>query len=385
MAGSGYSAAAAGDERRTQLEAQRQQGLRPNAPGYFDTPTLSIGKRVRVVKADRSFRACIDCVDEDAQAVDVSFLPAASGRSGKDDAGAEEEEATFAASEIRPLEAFEVSSIEEKLRGFAADLYAASLKTKEEANVLFKLKDFEAAIEHYSLAIDELKRFRPAAALAESQPSQSAAVLVNQGGMLVLGRVERLSEDESKADVCITKEDGSTALVTGAPLRTLVPVHESHLQLHSSLYMNRARSQTQLGRQQGAAQDLSMVLALWRPRLLLRQSSSAAAGSCDDAAAVSEACEQLVKAYYLRAKTRLARFRFEAANADIAEARGLQPTTANERLLQQLEREILVAQKEYVRSNKVLAREMAKFADAAMSNMDEAALAALGSGGGGGL
>merc|ERR1712157_132054 len=88
--------------------------------------------------------------------------------------------------------------------------------------------------------------------------------------------------------------------------------------------------------------------------------------------------EQLTKAYYLRAKTRLSRLKIEPARADLRAAWSLEPPEVTAKLLRQLERDIDFAQKERVRSNKRIAKEIAKIADAAMSKLDGAQLQALG-------
>merc|ERR1712167_474483 len=122
-------------------------------------------------------------------------------------------------------------------------------------------------------------------------------------------------------------------------------------------YMNRSRSLSQLGHSQEAAQDLSVVIGLW--------------GAALDG---QEKREQLTKAYYLRAKTRLSRMRIAQARADVRSAWALEPPAATAKLLKQVEREIDIAEKEKIRSNKRIAKEIANFADTAMSQMDGAQL-----------
>eukprot|EP00439_Symbiodinium_sp_Y106_P073214 s828_g13.t1 len=143
------------------------------------------------------------------------------------------------------------------------------------------------------------------------------------------------------------------------------------LRAEGSLHLNRSRALAQLGHQAEAAQDLSIVISLW--------AAHAAAGS--PRIGKDEECkEQLVKAFYLRAKTRMSRQRIEPARSDLAAAAALRPAEATAKLLRQAERELEAVQKEKVRSNKKLAKEIAKFADSAMSGLSEAELAALGAG-----
>jgi len=296
---------------------------------------------------------------------------------GQDDVTAEEEE-TIPAAKVQPLEEFEIRSVTDRLHDFVEDLHGAAAAAKENGNKLFKLKDYDAAAQLYGCAIDELRRFRTPKAGAECW------VLMNHGGGLVLGSVRNVDAETAKADValyCLDEEQ--LFLYRGAPWRVLIPVHEDHLALHSSLYTNRAKSLVQLGRHQEAAQDLTVTIGLWAARdegarrgggKLARQLSSSE---------VAEQKEQLTKAYYLRAKTRLSRLKLDPARRDLNEAKSLQPTGPITGLLQQLERDIHLAHKDQVRSNKCIAKAVAKWADQAMTNLDTSALAALDANSGG--
>jgi len=131
--------------------------------------------------------------------------------------------------------------------------------------------------------------------------------------------------------------------------------------------MNRARGLAQLGHQQDAAQDLTVAIALW--------TASDQAGANMSA---EECKEQLIKCFCLRARTRLARMRVEAARTDVTAAWALEPSDASGKLLRQLESEVGAAQREQTRSNKRLAKEIAKFADGVMSGLSREQLEALG-------
>merc|ERR1719203_300838 len=201
---------------------------------------------------------------------------------------------------------------------------------------------------------------------------------MNQGGALVLGSVRSVDSSAQKADVALYRPDVDQIQVfSGAPWRALIPVHEEHLALHCSLYMNRAKSLVQVGCHQEAAQDLTVAIGLWAAHDEGARRGGGRLARQLSAAEKAEQQEQLAKAYYLRAKTRLARMKLEPARGDLREARALQPPAAMLGVLQQLERDIEVAHKEQVRSNKHIAKEVAKWADKAMSNLDASALAAL--------
>lgn len=340
-------------------EQKRQHGIRPIQPSYYETPLLSVGKRVRVRRpADvdgRAHRADIDYVDEAAGTVDVVYLEKGVGAT----TGGEAEE-TVPASAISALESVEVEAAEERQRAFDDNLYAAAAAMKEGANTLFKMKDYEAAIEHYGHAIAGMRRFQPRGLDVES------CVLVNQSGTLVVGGARLadsgLASGDERADVLLRQPGGAGGqqlqVLKGVPWRVLIPVHTGQLLLHSSLYMNRARGLAQVGRHQESAQDLSVAIGLWT-----------ATGTT-----LAYRREQLTKAYYLRAKARLVRMRVGPARADVREAWALEPAEATAKLLRQVEREIDAAQKEQARSNRKLAKEIANFAESAMQHLDGAAL-----------
>lgn len=248
------------------------------------------------------------------------------GASADTDAGREPEEDTVPVHAVRPLEPFEVKSEGVWQVAFQDDFYATVAELKEGANTLFKIKDYDAAIAYYGIAIDKLRDLRT---------SDLSTVMLIHGGTLVPGRVGTLNSKSQKATVTIQQPCSSQSHEVSVPVRTLIPAHERHLVLQGSLYMNRARSLTQLERNQEAAQDLSVVICLW-----------------DMCGTGTERQEQLTKAYYLRAKTRLSRMKIEPTRADVRAAWSLEPPEATAKLLRQLEREVSLAEKEKIRSNK---------------------------------
>eukprot|EP00927_Polykrikos_kofoidii_P032486 TRINITY_DN27663_c0_g1_i2.p1 TRINITY_DN27663_c0_g1~~TRINITY_DN27663_c0_g1_i2.p1 ORF type:complete len:576 (+),score=130.64 TRINITY_DN27663_c0_g1_i2:114-1841(+) len=353
-------------EEKETMEQMRQQGVRPNKPLYNDTPLVSVGKQVRVEMAGCCRRAVIDCIDEGDKTVDVTCCGMGDGTENT-----EQEEATVPFTAIRALEDFEVNS-EDLHRALMEDLYSGAALAKEHGNKLFKMKDYEAAAHLYGQAIDELYEFQ------EPQPGSDCWVLMNQGGALVLGSVRSVNVEAEKAEVALYRTDVDQIQVfKGAPWRTLIPVHEDHLVLHSSLYTNRAKSLVQLGRNQEAAQDLTVTIGLWAARDEGARRGGGKMTRSVSATEVAEQREQLTKAYFMRSKTRLARMKLEQARSDVKEAKSLEPAAAMISLLQQLERDIDSAQKEQVRSNKKIAKEVAKWADKAMSGMNDTALAAM--------
>jgi len=289
-----------------------------------------------------------------------------------DEPDAQEEEATVPAAAVRPLEEFELLPASAREAAFASSLYAAAKVVKEDGNTLFKLKDYDSAARLYGSAVDALRHFQA------PKPGIEAWVLMNHENALVLGSVRSVDVEGKKAEVAFYRPDKDQLQVYPAVAwRALIPVHEEQLSLHCSLYVNRAKSLVQVGCHQQAAQDLTVAIGLWAAHDEGARRGGGRLARPLAAEEVVEQREQLTKAYYLRAKTRLARLKLEPARSDLREAKALEPPTAMRGLLAQLERELELAQREQVRSNKHIAKEVAKWADQAMSQLDPSALAAL--------
>ncbi|CAE7559731.1 rnhA [Symbiodinium natans] len=270
-------------------------------------------------------------------------------------------EATVSADSLRPKLSNKRPLEDEELCFDDAFETLGAQGAKDVGNLLFKLGDMEAAAEFYTRGLKLLE------SCAGSAQDNVEWVLANRHGSLQPARVVcRGAADRLDLKLCGTGE-----VIEGIPGSAVLGVRLEQLMLQGSLHLNRSRALTQLGHQAEAAQDLSIVISLW--------ATHSAAGS--PRVAKDEECkEQLVKAYYLRAKTRLSRQRIEPARNDLAAAAALRPGEATAALLRQAERELEAVQKEKVRSNKKLAKEIAKFADAAMSGLEclEDALRLLG-------
>jgi len=110
--------------------------------------TISCGNVVRVVRSDVARRAIISFVDDDAKTVDVMFtLP---------DGNTQEEEG-IPMSFVRPLLKCETESALPSIPNILSNFFQASSNLKEQGNELFKLKDFDAAQERYTLVIEAFK------------------------------------------------------------------------------------------------------------------------------------------------------------------------------------------------------------------------------------
>ncbi|CAE7035799.1 rnhA [Symbiodinium sp. CCMP2592] len=367
-------------------EGLRQRGVRPLRPAYHETPLCSIGKTVRVhLPSGQIRRAIVEYVNEDGT-VDVAFAgDSVSLAEAPKDMGATE--ATVAADSLRPLHDEELSLDDDK----AFEGPGAAQRAKEVGNLVFKLGDMEAAAELYARALKVLERCEDGVewVLANRHGSLQPA-RVCRGPRLrrrsrLCGHPARIAticqrrwrpavaerSPDSAPDRIDLKFCGTDEVLQGVPLSAVLGVRLDQLLLQGSLHLNRSRALAQLGHQAEAAQDLSIVISLW--------AAHAAAGS--PRIGKDEECkEQLVKAFYLRAKTRMSRQRIEPARSDLAAAAALRPAEATATLLRQAERELEAVQREKVRSNKKLAKEIAKFADSAMSGLSEAELAALGAG-----
>ncbi|CAE7420830.1 rnhA [Symbiodinium necroappetens] len=367
-------------------EKLRQRGLRPLRPAYHETPLTSIGKTVRVnLPSGQIRRAIVEYVNEDGT-VDVAFAGASVNLAeAPKDMGATE--ATVAADSLRPLHDEELSfEDEEAFEGPGAQ------RAKEVGNLVFKVGDMEAAAELYARALKVLERcedgvewvlanrhgsLQPARVCRGPRLRRRSRLCGHPARIATVWRCQRRRpavaerSPDSAPDRVDLKFCGTDEVLHGVPLPAVLGVRLDQLLLQGSLHLNRSRALAQLGHQAEAAQDLSIVISLW--------AAHAAAGS--PRIGKDEECkEQLVKAFYLRAKTRMSRQRIEPARSDLAAAAALRPAEATATLLRQAERELEAVQKEKVRSNKKLAKEIAKFADSAMSGLSEAELAALGAG-----
>jgi len=306
-------------ERSDNIPQRRQQqravlGRRQDEP----VPLLSIGNTVRVkTKEGQSAKSMITYIEdhEDPTEVEVEI--------DRKDGGVED--LVVRHYDVSELEAFERRSDRETTALLEQNSSFALYTLKDEANILFKLKDYVAAAEHYSKAIDFLSR------------RQSPFVVFSCGGSLVAQTVTWVGSSAKAGERQIEASQ-------------VVNVHDVNAQ--TPLYLNRARAYALLQKQQLAAQDLTMAIAIW-----------------DHFPNHPERPAKLCKAYYLRARSRLARNKFEAARQDCQACWQLEaPDTSS--LLRQLERDIEVQQQEFLRSNKKIAKEVAKWADSAFSQME---------------
>ena len=294
-----------------------------------DEALLSCGRCVRVARPDRARRAMITFVDEDAKTVDVLYpKPSSSSKQ-------EEEEEGVPIKYIQALEDFELSlgqMAEESVFKFAS-------AAKEKGNLLFKMKDFDAAAELYSAGISKF---------ASRNIQSGDQVLVRQ-------------EDSEKAKANLTRSavlsvdaEGLCELSNGleVPASELLPICQELLPLHTSLYMNRARCRQNLGRHKEASQDLTAVLGLWSAadKRLLQADPE-----------MKEAEEKgLYTAEYLRSRSRLARGLARAAAQDVKDALARSPPAATVKQLKQLKTEVQAAQEKQRQVNGPLAKELAK-------------------------
>lgn len=292
------------------------------------TELISCGSLVRVVKPDRSRRATIMFVDEDAGTVDVMY----SNAKGKD-----EEEEGLPLKNIQALLPFELTPKTDEANLFKESLWKAGSAAKEEGNALFKLKDFEAAAERYSAIVDGF-----------AQKPRTA-------GQQVLAIREENGKAMLKVDVIRDCDrDGSCDLMSGAevPAKSTLPIVQELAPLQSAAHMNRARCRQSLGLHCEAAQDLSVVLGLWGA---VDKRMLAADPEMKDAET-----KGLYTAHYLRAKSRLARGYVKQASSDVKDALARDPPAATVKQLRELKTQIQAALEEHRRVNGPLAHELAK-------------------------
>lgn len=294
---------------------------------------LSCGRAVRIAKPNRARRAIISFVDEDEGTVDVMYP-----RWG----GGEEEEEGLKTKFVQKLLDFELAGGAAKGaddQAFKDNFYKAALATKEEGNQLFKLKDFEAAHERYSVGAEAFRR-RPRA------PGTQVLVVTQNGGKTTL-------EETSVASV---DAEGTCELRNGAEVSAseTLPVLQELLPLQTSLHMNRARCCQNLGMHLEAAQDLTAVLGLWKAadRRMLEA----------DAEMKEAEAKGLYTAGYLRGRSRLALGLVKQAAGDVRDALARSPPAATVKQLRELKAEVQAAQEKYRQVNSPLSKELAKLA-----------------------
>ncbi|CAK8986956.1 unnamed protein product [Durusdinium trenchii] len=291
-----------------------------------DEALLSCGRCVRIARPDRARRAMITFVDEDAKTVDVLYpKPRSSSQ--------EEEEEGVPIKYVQSLEGFELlSPVEDTVFKFGS-------AAKENGNLLFTMKDFEAAAEFYSSGI---------AKFASRNIQRGDQVLVRQVDS------EKAKTTLIQSTVLSLDAEGLCELSNGCevPATELLPICQELLPLHTSLYMNRARCRQNLGRHKEASQDLTAVLGLWSAadKRLLQADPE-----------MKEAEEKgLYTAEYLRSRSRLARGLARAASQDVKDALARNPPAATVKQLKQLKAEVQAAQEKQRQLNGPLAKELAK-------------------------
>jgi molecular chaperone HtpG len=286
---------------------------------------ISCGNLVRVVKQDRSRRANISFVDEDAGTVDVMY----SGSKEEDEEGVP----IKAVQALLPFELGQGAAEQD----FKSTFYKTANSVKDEGNQLYKLKDFEAASERYSQII--------CAYMSQPRAGRQVLVVSEENGKAFLKSVGVLNCDA----------EGMCELSNGMEVQTYatLPVDDKGgLPLQTAAYMNRARCRQSLGEHCEAAQDLSVVLGLW---------NAADKGMLEaDPEMKKDEVKGLYTAQYLRAKSRLARGFVKQASADVRDALARNPPPATVKQLRELKAQVQAAMEEHKRVNGPLARELAK-------------------------
>jgi len=347
---------------------------------------LSIGSLVRVAGDEHSRRGMITFVDEVAGTVDVLYCstnPSKRTTVGTEDNELEAEGLPIAS--VSPLLEFEIDAGSDKATELAScidkDFLPVALQLKEEGNTLFRLKDFEAADERYTLAIDAMRR-RP---LHAGQWVLRAACLDSGSKpclrpMLIRRVSQPLGTSDWGSRRCLLSDGSRCTAATVLPvfgLSSLRPTLEQirafrrvtdpvldkisalaelpavqPVSLQATAYANRARCRFALGFHRMAAQDLTVVFGIWdcldhaRPHTDVETSEAILLGLCT--------------AGYLRAKTRSVRGLGKAAAVDVREALARRPPLAVARQLEKLQTEVCTKVGERHRVQEPLARELAK-------------------------
>jgi len=288
-----------------------------------DTPLLSVGNTVRVLKQDIARRAMISFIDEDDGTADVIYQSAAGDEGGTAPAGEEEDEETVKLQQIRALEEFESKTGLQKTMDENSDFFACCSVLKEQGNTLFKLKDYETASWWYGQIVNQFM---------SRELREEHWVMLMRDGSLELARVRSVVSNDLVN--LVFDKNGKQMGLSNVSAAALVPVFHDHLLLQTSVYMNRARCFANLNKNQEAAQDLTTVIGLWGCVNVLPDPEDGAREA---------ASEGLCKAHYLRGKTRLGRGRHDLAASDVKAAMAGNPAPALLRQIRQLERDIEIS------------------------------------------
>jgi len=272
-------------------------------------------------------------VDEDAGTVDVMYPKVGGG---------EEEEEGLKNKLVHKLLDFEVkggAAATSNAAAFQDDFYKTALAVKAEGNQLFKLKDYEAAHDRYSVAIDAFCK-RP----------------LKPGQKVLLVRENADKRELAFSSVASVDAEGTCELRDGSEVDAtrLMPVLEELLPLQASLHMNRARCRQNLGLHLEAAQDLTTVLSLWAcaDRRMLES----------DAEMKEAEAKDKYTAEYLRGRSRLALGWVKQAGLDVKEGLARNPPPAVVKQLRELKVQVQAAQEKYREVNGPLVKELAKLA-----------------------
>jgi len=251
-----------------------------------------------------------------------------------------EEEEGLPVKSIQALLPFELEARPDEAANLASlsTFYKTASAIKDEGNQLYKIKDFDAAIERYSTII---------AAFAAKPRTHMQVLMVSNDG----------AKPELKAHTVRSCDaEGTCELLNGDEVAAAdtLPVFQELLVLQAAAYMNRARCEQGIGCHSEAAKDLTVVLGLWE---------AADARMLEADVEMREAKDKgLYTAQYLRAKSRLARGFLKQAAKDVKEALGRKPPppTATQKQLRELNTQIQAALEDYRRLNGPLAKELAK-------------------------
>lgn len=339
-----------------------------------------IGSLVRVVTGERSRRGIVAFMEESDGKADVlcsaSYGPAST----------EEEHEGLLLTQLRPLLHFEnpQSASPESVRSRVSSRGLSSVlsELKEQGNELFKLMDYDAALEVYTQALNAIQGHAV-------EPGQVALRFMTVGGCrrLASATIRRVvySHDRTTAIIAELVEEEFAVPFT-CPAAALLPVLGLHswtpllkraaafrnvseplvehiaeaaadsavdlVTLQTAILTNRARCWSLLGCDSRAAQDLTLARAAWQAFAASQQTT----GPAVDAAIV----KGLSTSGYLRAKARLRRGLASAAAQDIREALARRPPKAVAGQLAELQHEVLKVMGERRRVTEPLARELAK-------------------------
>jgi tetratricopeptide (TPR) repeat protein len=289
---------------------------------------FSVGSVVRVF-GESVTKATVSCINVEDGTVDIILF------------ATQEEIDGLALESVKPLEQFELQD-----PGGDEDLLSKLDRKKGEGNLLFKLKDFAAALAHYKGAI----------AVLQKSMSVGDSVVVRAAAGFRPATVADMDTGAKTIDVFFS--DGDEEDLDGLPVAKAVMVKPSVPAMHAvevALYMNMARCGLQTKAHSFVVLYCTVLLALLNCECEMSEEGWAS--------------KNLGKAYQLRAQAHLNQQHWKKSQKDVDAALQLDPGCKQS---QKIGRTITKKMDASLKADRKLAKEVGKWVQKSMSKESEA-------------